>query len=573
MTTDRMTQEVWYVAYGSSMDRASLHQYLRGGPGDVPARAEDARDPAADRGLTIPHALYFAGSSRRWGGAAVAFVRLTREAALASFARAYLISRSQLDHVCAQENGVKRGSRDWPDLDDVAPGQWIALPVTGKYDALLRLDDVEGRPAFTLTTSRPLERGDPSEEYTGIILRAVAELSGEGDGRAAASYLSAARLRTAERAPVASLTLDAAHVPRGSPGYVAAYVPRRLMPRLGGPRTVIGTVATGEREIGIWLEASKDGDGFPHAMLPPLTSRALHRGAGEADEPLSVKVTWPLRLVCHAQRAGSIADADVIQVTPRVAARLGRWALLVSETLAAPVRVEARDDVESDNEFRLSYAGRVIWSVDPERRQMHLQRLDDDRPVRQRFAERALLWVSRSLEGVLGAPPVVLRATEGVVGDDGRRIVRLPQTALDLIGANPGDEVVVSWAGRCTRARALAQTDEMRETMSLQLEEQTGHQVRRSTVDPDSRARVPPHLQAWVASAVRSELEIPPDAVVRVRRNLTAVARRQLTVLPIALVGFVLALTAVEGIGLLTVIVAALAFAAWSFVPLYRSRR
>jgi hypothetical protein len=68
----------------------------------------------------------------------------------------------------------------------------------------------------------------------------------------------------------------------------------------------------------------------------------------------------------------------------------------------------------------------------------------------------AVRWVG---EHAIGAPPLALRATEGLVGDDGTA-VRVDRTALDYIGVSPGEQVIVSWATRRTTARILLQTEE-----------------------------------------------------------------------------------------------------------------
>ena len=44
----------------------------------------------------------------------------------------------------------------------------------GKYDALLRLPDIDGVPAVTLTSTVTRERGEPSQRYLDTIRRGLA---------------------------------------------------------------------------------------------------------------------------------------------------------------------------------------------------------------------------------------------------------------------------------------------------------------------------------------------------------------------------------------------------------------
>lgn len=171
------------------------------------------------------------------------------------------------------------------------------------------------------------------------------------------------------------------------------------------------------------------------------------------------------------------------------------------------------------------------------------------------------------LEGLLGAPAVPLRATEGVVGDEGRAVIRVDSTALDFFGVRPGEEVVVSWADEETTARALLQTSELRDRMRDQLAQRTGRQSRLST-----RARIETetllwHLQAWLSPAVRDALVIPPDTVVRVRRNILHAIRRHLLALVVPVGGLTIAVLAIPGVPLALQIIVPLAALLLAFLP------
>lgn len=176
-----MTDRLWYVLYGSNLLRERFHTYLTGSDehsefGAHPP-APTASPPAEERWLWIDHALYFAGVSRRWTGAS-AFVSTTVDPANRSVGRGYLIERAQLAHLAAVENVV--AAVDIGATETLAIGQWAQLTVDregesfrGKYDALLRLPDIDGRSAFTLTSSTVREPGEPSSRYLSTIRRGL----------------------------------------------------------------------------------------------------------------------------------------------------------------------------------------------------------------------------------------------------------------------------------------------------------------------------------------------------------------------------------------------------------------
>lgn len=154
-----MSQQVWYVAFGSNTVPAMLGRY-------VPV--EDVEH----RAVTIPHELYFAGKA--WG-AAPAFVEHVRNDEVATPARAYLLDVAHLPRLMGGENG--QFADEWRvDIGVMKSSDVIDYPVpldsdegVGKYNALLRLDDIDGLPAVTITTTHQLTRGGPSDEYLTVI--------------------------------------------------------------------------------------------------------------------------------------------------------------------------------------------------------------------------------------------------------------------------------------------------------------------------------------------------------------------------------------------------------------------
>ena len=198
-----MTEQVWYFSYGSNLLRERFLAYLTGSYensefGAHPP-APSAAMPADERWLWIDHPLYFAGVSRRWAGSP-AFVSLTSDSANRSLAHGYLIDRVQFSHLAAVENVVE--SIDVTVPPTLAIGQWLHLTVDrkgesfrGKYDALLRLPDIDAVPAFTLTSSIQREPGEPSSRYLATIRRGLHCAPIDLDVE---NYLNAAIARSAE---------------------------------------------------------------------------------------------------------------------------------------------------------------------------------------------------------------------------------------------------------------------------------------------------------------------------------------------------------------------------------------
>lgn len=160
-----VAERVWYVSYGSNMCAGRFGAYLRGGraPGGRLAHpgCRDASAPAGDVALELPGRLYFATESAVWGGGRGFYDPAAPGRVLA---RGYDITREQFRDVAAQE--MYREPGDGPSLDEV-----LAVPGTGpvgeaapagppvrrvgcgagRYETLLCLGALDGRPALTFT--------------------------------------------------------------------------------------------------------------------------------------------------------------------------------------------------------------------------------------------------------------------------------------------------------------------------------------------------------------------------------------------------------------------------------------
>jgi hypothetical protein len=119
----------------------------------------------------LPGGLTFAGRSRVWGGG-IAFYDPHADRELA--ARAYLLTFGQLSDVVAQEARLPVGSELV--LGDGAGRRW---PVASHhYESLLRVDDRDGLPMFTITSLQNLEPAPPSAPYVRTVLDGLGEAFG-----------------------------------------------------------------------------------------------------------------------------------------------------------------------------------------------------------------------------------------------------------------------------------------------------------------------------------------------------------------------------------------------------------
>jgi hypothetical protein len=550
--------EIWYVAYGSNMSRSYFVSRFQG------VHTADPIPWTAETWNWLPHELYFAGSSRTWGGSAVAFLSLEASSESQAVGRAYLIDRSKFDEVLDAEH--LSIPQEWDlDIEDLRVGAWCPLPTPAKYNAVLRLSDIDGTPAFAITTARNLEYGSPSEAYLSTCREGLsaAGLLDEVDAYLASAVERSLVTRdpTVPPLPGAPLAWRRRLTPLRSTGYPTVHLGASEA-WLGVEGPFPGRIEADRREASVWLFPPRSGQ-------PEGASPQVYRALGfppPFPDSLHCRVTaaYPIRFRRLPGISEDIQIADQAQVAPESARRLGEWALLIAPSLSGPVRLSPREHVPPDA-VRVSYATRELWELDADEGEVSLLPLGGDKRDGFSFVRRAGRWL---LEATLGAPAVPLRATEAVVGDEGRAVVRLDGTGLDFLGINAGDQIIVSWAGRETIARALLQTDDLRARMRNQLAQATGRQSRlatRAASDPDA---ILWHLQVWLSPAVRDALVIPPDTVVRLRRSVFHLVLRNLIALPLPIAGLIIAALAVPGLPWAIWIVVPILAVILAFVPL-----
>jgi hypothetical protein len=159
--------------------------------------------------VTLPGGIFFAHTSRVWGGG-MAFYdpELPGETA----ARAYLLSLSQFTDVLAQEMHRDVGAE--ADLDEaLSTGRQRLGP--GRYKTVLRVVESDGCPMLTFTAPQGAGRAElnaPSAAYLSMLGRGLAEPHGWKAARCAA-YLGG---RPGARAVWSGEDITALFVP--SPG-------------------------------------------------------------------------------------------------------------------------------------------------------------------------------------------------------------------------------------------------------------------------------------------------------------------------------------------------------------------
>jgi hypothetical protein len=182
---------VWYLSYGSNLNRARFLAYLQGGrvPGnDVDhVGCTDPAPPRRDVALELDHSLYFAGRSNRWGGTSTAFVSLSVPDP-PSLARAYLITQGQFVDVVRQENRLQTDIADFEQkLDEAKEHGHARLLPKGFYSELLFCGERDGHPMLTFTASEDrTDIGRPSAAYLQMIDSGLWECHGVTTAQAVA---------------------------------------------------------------------------------------------------------------------------------------------------------------------------------------------------------------------------------------------------------------------------------------------------------------------------------------------------------------------------------------------------
>lgn len=129
-------KHVWYASYGSNLNRQRFLCYLKGRsiktgcPKDY-SGCEDKSEPLDERPKILPHELYFAKSSKTWGGGGVAFLGHKSHPSHTTYAKMYKITDEQFVCVYKQENGLSLDCKIKVNLDNVIKRVLLHFIMTG----------------------------------------------------------------------------------------------------------------------------------------------------------------------------------------------------------------------------------------------------------------------------------------------------------------------------------------------------------------------------------------------------------------------------------------------------------
>lgn len=161
---------VWYVSYGSNMLEERFMSYILGGYCERNGReyepCEDTSMPIDSKKVWIPYNMYYSNFNQgSWENSAVSFLDIN--AIGESYGRAYLIKKTQLEHIHRSE-GM---GRNW-------------------YPDLVELEDIEGIKAVTFTNAITKE-WEPVERVSSAYLLTLYDglLEMEVSGGEAMNYL------------------------------------------------------------------------------------------------------------------------------------------------------------------------------------------------------------------------------------------------------------------------------------------------------------------------------------------------------------------------------------------------
>jgi len=165
---------VWYLSYGSNLNRDRFLKYLLGGKPKGARRSYNGARlkelPRDDGPVVFEGQMYFGGQSSLWGDkVGVAYLRDGNEPVLA---RKYLLTREQFVDIVAQENRLEAGQLAL-DLERVTES--MDCPSLGAYKRIIRLQEDSGYPTFTFTCADPKSLNAPSLCYLVTIASGIAE--------------------------------------------------------------------------------------------------------------------------------------------------------------------------------------------------------------------------------------------------------------------------------------------------------------------------------------------------------------------------------------------------------------
>ena len=171
---------IWYACYGSNMNLKRFLLYLQGGKLLVNGQEksytsciDDTQEPRDTEPYIIRRYLYFAKESKTWDQHGVAFISTEEDMECFTYARLYLISRKQFEHLYAVENSRRTTSINY----DILNEQKYQDFDYSFYNRIIQLEDsYRGYPILTFTNKEIMPSNKPLQEYAQLIAAGINEV-------------------------------------------------------------------------------------------------------------------------------------------------------------------------------------------------------------------------------------------------------------------------------------------------------------------------------------------------------------------------------------------------------------
>lgn len=182
-------QLIWYACYGSNMDLQRFLIYIQGGNLIVNRQTKtyrcceyDMEIPGNLESYIIHHRLYFAKESKTWNQHGVGFISTKKDIRSLAYARLYLISRIQFEHLFASENDRQTTNIDY----EIINKNKIQYFNYNFYNRIIQLEDnYKGYPIMTFTNKEILPINNPMGEYLQLIRNGLNTVHQQNDGEIA----------------------------------------------------------------------------------------------------------------------------------------------------------------------------------------------------------------------------------------------------------------------------------------------------------------------------------------------------------------------------------------------------
>jgi hypothetical protein len=167
---------IWYVGYGSNLDRSRFLCYIIGGQPDGNSKSyvgcRDRTLPTDEKSIIINHEIYFAKNSTAWNGGGVAFININESEQAQTFSRMYLIRRQQFEDIAKQEtNSEALITINFEET--ILLGQSV-FKRPSWYGRVLYLGNDKEYPIFTLTNEdNQTVFTRPDERYISTLMNGI----------------------------------------------------------------------------------------------------------------------------------------------------------------------------------------------------------------------------------------------------------------------------------------------------------------------------------------------------------------------------------------------------------------